>query len=306
MNTNKVWMYARLDNGFITEEYMNGVEDFVNFAKSHPECMSGDKLCCPCTQRKCRNTTFHDEDTVKVHLGKYGFIPNYYNWYVHGEPYFTDPIGHSILPSSVPIAQEDPPNDNAMQSMIHDAMNALHHSDVDEIPTPTAKKLYEMLKAFEREVWKGIPSGHSQFSSVARLLNIKAEHHFLERCYDDLCQLISEFLPTDNIMTDSFYNTKKLVKVLGFPVEKMDCCINNCMIFWKDDIELTECKMCGHPHYIQQKRGIGKNKKDISLKIMYYFPLTPRLQRLYASTATAKHMRWHHEHVHGGDAVSSI
>jgi len=29
---------------------------------------------------------------------------------------------------------------------------------------------------------------------------------------------------------------------------------------------------------------------------MYYFPLTPRLQRLYASNATAKHMRWHSEH----------
>jgi hypothetical protein len=29
---------------------------------------------------------------------------------------------------------------------------------------------------------------------------------------------------------------------------------------------------------------------------MYYFPLTPRLQQLYASNATAKDMRWHAEH----------
>ena len=29
---------------------------------------------------------------------------------------------------------------------------------------------------------------------------------------------------------------------------------------------------------------------------MYYFPLTPRLQRLYASKATANDMRWHKEH----------
>ena len=29
---------------------------------------------------------------------------------------------------------------------------------------------------------------------------------------------------------------------------------------------------------------------------MYYFPLTPRLQRLYASEATAKSMRWHDDH----------
>ena len=29
---------------------------------------------------------------------------------------------------------------------------------------------------------------------------------------------------------------------------------------------------------------------------MYYFPLTPRLQRLYASEATAESMRWHDDH----------
>ena len=29
---------------------------------------------------------------------------------------------------------------------------------------------------------------------------------------------------------------------------------------------------------------------------MYYFPLTPRLQRLYLSEATASDMRWHAEH----------
>ena len=28
---------------------------------------------------------------------------------------------------------------------------------------------------------------------------------------------------------------------------------------------------------------------------MYYFPLTPRLQRLYASKTTANDMRWHKE-----------
>lgn len=164
--------------------------------------------------------------------------------------------------------------------MINDAMNALHHSNVDEIPTPTIQKLYEMLKASEREVWEGIPSGHAQLSAVARLLNIKAEHHFSERCYDEICQLISELLPTDNRMTDSFYNTKKLVKGLGLPVEKIDCCFNNCMIFWKDDIELTECKMCGHPRYKSHNRGPRKNKKKYILENYVLFSFNPETPAL--------------------------
>lgn len=38
MNENKAWMYRTLENGFITEEYVNGIEAFVHFAKMHPEC----------------------------------------------------------------------------------------------------------------------------------------------------------------------------------------------------------------------------------------------------------------------------
>ena len=44
---------------------------------------------------------------------------------------------------------------------------------------------------------------------------------------------------------------------------------------------------------------------------MYYFPITPRLQRLYSSDVTTSHMRWHNEHEqtdgvmnHPSDAVA--
>ena len=125
---------------------------------------------------------------------------------------------------------------------------------------------------------------------------MKAEHHFSERCYDDICRLMSKLLPADNIMTDSFYETKKLIRGLGLPVEKIDCCINNCMIFWNEDSDLNECKICTHPRFKHRNRIPGKKKKNIAWKVMYYFPLIARLQRLYA--ATANHMLWHHEHEH--------
>ena len=43
-------------------------------------------------------------------------------------------------------------------------------------------------------------------------------------------------------------------------------------------------------------RGSHKQKTNVPYKKMYYFPLAPRLQRLFASNATAKDMRWHAEH----------
>ena len=107
---------------------------------------------------------------------------------------------------------------------------------------------------------------------------------------------MSELLPSDNVMIDSFYSTKKLVQGLGLHVEKIHCCINGCMIYWGEDSELASCKFCHHPRFRRPMRGSHKQKTNVPYKKMYYFPLAPRLQRLFASNATAKDMRWHAEH----------
>jgi len=41
--------------------------------------------------------------------------------------------------------------------------------------------------------------------------------------------------------------------------------------------------------------GQRQKKKPIPLKFMYYLPIIPRLQRMFASMQTAQHMTWHDE-----------
>ncbi|XP_075507349.1 uncharacterized protein LOC142544170 [Primulina tabacum] len=298
MNDTRSWMYHRLENGFITNNFFNGVEEFVNFAKMDPEIMCGETIRCPCNHRRCRNRAYHDEEVVKLHLCRHGFVPGYYRWHHHGETYITPGVEHWIgSSSSVQVEHVD-----HMQNMVHDIYNSINIEDEPQSPNETAKNLYDMLTASEAEIWEGNLNGHSQLSVVARLLNMKAKHHISERCYDDLCQLISELLSTENCMTNSFYDTKKLIKGLGLPVEKIDCCRNNCMIYWRDDFDLQQCRFCGHPRYKPSLRRTVKKKK-VPWNRMYYFPLTSRFQRLHASVETAKHMRWHSEHVQDGDAM---
>ena len=115
-----------------------------------------------------------------------------------------------------------------------------------------------------------------------------------ERGYNQMMQLLKEALPEDNTDLDSFYRTKKLVRSLGLPVEKIDCCESGCMLYQGDDEHLTSCTFLGHDRY---KRHVGSRKRKlIPYKKMYYFPLIRRLKRLYASNATTVEMRWHHEH----------
>ena len=86
MRQDRLWMYeGRVINGLLSSEFINYVEQFIAFATSHPECMSGGKIKCPCMKFRCRNQNFHELNTVRFHILKNGFVPDYWDWIYHGE-----------------------------------------------------------------------------------------------------------------------------------------------------------------------------------------------------------------------------
>ena len=58
------------------------------------------------------------------------------------------------------------------------------------------------------------------------MLTIKAEHHLSERAFDAIAKLMKEVVPKNNLIAESFYETKRMVQGLGLPVEKIHCCPN--------------------------------------------------------------------------------
>ena len=87
-----------------------------------------------------------------------------------------------------------------------------------------------MLDAANNPLWLGCEN-HPQLSMVARMLNIKAEHHLSEPAFDEIAKLMKEVVPKKNLIVESFYETKSMVWGLGLPVEKIHCCPNGCMIY---------------------------------------------------------------------------
>ncbi|KAL0372098.1 UNVERIFIED_CONTAM: hypothetical protein Scaly_0891400 [Sesamum calycinum] len=67
------------------------------------------------------------------------------------------------------------------------------------------------------------------------------------------------------------------------------------MLFWKDDKHLEFCKFCGHARY-KPVKGQKPRRKRSAYATLRYLPITPRLQRLYASNTTAEYMSWHATH----------
>nr|XP_017239698.1 PREDICTED: uncharacterized protein LOC108212485 [Daucus carota subsp. sativus] len=112
-------------------------------------------------------------------------------------------------------------------------------------------------------------------------------------CFESLLKAIKSMLPEVEKLPDNYYYCKKMVKKLGLGYQKIDACPNDCMLFYKEDENMTKCTICGHDRFKPKKDGVTTKKSLIPFKILRYFPITDRLKRLYMSSRTAEHMRWH-------------
>ncbi|KAJ8752117.1 hypothetical protein K2173_001792 [Erythroxylum novogranatense] len=266
--------------------------------------MDGPKIRCLC--KKCKHKCFLCIDEVQLHLLRKGFVPNYFQWTRHGKPLVASTSRRIEEPTSMNLNENevedgyrrhfaDEPK-NSYRQMMHDGLDHTFEpngENVDEEPNPQAKQFFDLLQSVDRELWPNCET-MTQLSSIAQILNIKSEGHISDRCFENILEWYNESLPADHTMVDSFYNMKKLIRGLGLPVEKIDYCRIGCILYWGNNMNLKQCKFCGQPRF--KPRKSSTKQKLVSWKRMYYFPLTPRLQRLYASDVTASHMRCHAKH----------
>jgi hypothetical protein len=78
--------------------------------------------------------------------------------------------------------------------------------------------------------------------------------------------------------------------------EKIDVCKRNCILFWKEHKDDTECMHCGRSRYVKVVNEDGASvTTKVAVKQLCYMPIIPRLKWLYLSEETAKQMRWHKE-----------
>ncbi|GJS78706.1 uncharacterized protein Tco_0728587 [Tanacetum coccineum] len=103
----------------------------------------------------------------------------------------------------------------------------------------------------------------------------------------------------DVVIPKSYYEANKIVSDLGFSYETWDAYPNDCMLFRGDDKFLDSCSICKASRYKKfnnDKQDDDNNfisKRKILAKQVHYFPLKPRLKRLFMSPHTTSQMTWH-------------
>lgn len=83
---------------------------------------------------------------------------------------------------------------------------------------------------------------------------------------------------------------KSKMKDLGMKAIFIYACVNNCILYWKDNEDKEECPQCGESRYTMTMRKRGSLRKEPK-KILN---LIPRLFRLYTIPWIAGGITWHH------------
>ncbi|GJU52124.1 putative transposon, En/Spm-like protein [Tanacetum coccineum] len=113
-----------------------------------------------------------------------------------------------------------------------------------------------------------------------------------DKFFSELLELLKKMLPAGNEMVEKTYQAKKIMKLMGSGYKKIHICINNCLLYWKDDKDLTVCRTCGISRWKVDNKT-HKVYENIPAKVMWYFLVIPRLQRLFKIQSISEDLRWH-------------
>lgn len=149
-----------------------------------------------------------------------------------------------------------------------------------------------MLEEGKTELYPGC--GKTKLDFILQLYQIKAINCWTDVSFTGLMNMLKSWFPEANLPT-SFYHTKKLITDLSLPYVKIDVCPRDCMLFWKEHADDENCTKCGANRYKSKTRSGRNSSSRVAKKVLRYFPLGPRLQRLYMSRYTAQNMVWHSE-----------
>ncbi|XP_028087367.1 uncharacterized protein LOC114288080 [Camellia sinensis] len=264
-------------DGRISRAYNDGVISFLRFAMAVID--RDGKILCPC--RKCVNVIRQKFQIVQIHLLQHGIIPTYTIWHVHGEPRESNEAYHHDIPV------EGNEVLGGIDALVEDRIRGESTNTTQEEEARTFDKL---LNDAKREVYPGY-TNYTLLQFVIEILNMKVTNHWSNKSVDMMLEFLTKLLTKDNLVPKSTYEAKKILRELGLSYELIDACVNDCVLFWKGNATLDKCPNCKASRY---KTNHGRGKK-ISHKVLRYFPLTPRLKRLYMSRKRAEDMKWFKE-----------
>ncbi|XP_076918763.1 uncharacterized protein LOC143579300 [Bidens hawaiensis] len=261
-------------------------------------------ISCPCMECKTF-TKFEDIKQIEYHLLRNGFMFNYTCWSKHGESLASSSTtsknldANYIDENNAPHISHDSYNVNEGNDNLNEGNDNLNEmfNDLETNACNTEQeKLQQIFIDAEKPLYVGCKK-YSKLSVVLRLINLKTNYSWSDKSFTCLLELLHDMLPKDNELPISVYQAKKLLCPMELEVERIHACPNDCMLYRNQFEKAHTCFTCGESRYKRKKENdeydddVAKNKPPA--KVLWYFPIIPRLKCLSANPKESKLLRWH-------------
>ena len=146
-----------------------------------------------------------------------------------------------------------------------------------------ARGFYKLVEEGKQPLYPGCKN-FTHLGFIVKLYLLKCTHGFTESAFRGILKLIKEAFPHVNLPS-SFSVAKNMIRELGLDYQKIHACPNDCMLYWKENIDLINCKFCGVSRRKIPKKGtdapvsldLEVKKSKVPAKVLRCFPLKPRM-----------------------------
>ena len=147
-------------------------------------------------------------------------------------------------------------------------------------------EVFEELKS-DAEAPLYVGSKYTRLRAVIKLYNLKARYGWSDVSFNALLTFLRDAFPENNTLPSKTYDAKQILRAAGLKYEKIHACPNDCILYRNEYVSLDKCPKCGESRY--EENGVSP------AKVLWYFPIIPRLKRLYGNKDTAKLLTWHND-----------
>lgn len=206
----------------LSDEYVRGVESFIELAKHHLN--KDNKTRCPC--QLCLNKDFHDIKVVERHLWVKGFSKEYQNWIFHGEPVTTRGIDNAEEVRVDVQEGDDEKQDGDMMPALQVTAGEMYVEDTkdEEYTEGQDSADRDSTEEYNGMLYPGC-SMYSILRFVYMLILVKAQYNWCEKSFNTLLHLLKEVFPEGTKLPTTHDQAKLLTDTFGLSYESLQMSI---------------------------------------------------------------------------------
>jgi hypothetical protein len=140
--------------------------------------------------------------------------------------------------------------DDDIEFQVHNieemARNVERHVDDDQYSIGELAKYKKMIIDSKKPFYHGCVTQYTRLFVMVKLFQLKTSNEWSDFSFKDLLTLLKDMLPQGNAVTETVYEAKQIICLLGLDVEKIHMCKNDSILYrWPAYEDLEKYPICG-------------------------------------------------------------